>query len=396
MALAFSALLSPFQQVKQPDAKTVTAVDYLSNTANAVFTVAPSITLNPNTGNAGSSVTVSGSGFAAAKTLTATYAGSSVTLSGTTITDATGSFSGAIFIVPTTTTGGAQTVTIKDANSNTGSGAFTVNTLSQSISVSMSNSAPTSTVTINGGSPAPNQFAADGTTHNILMVAGDTFTLSFSNSGNIRNGFIVSNAFSAISSSYTASTNPLSLTALEQVQNTFSATIIGGNPPNGDFVVLTGTYLSVPGTQLAPSISVGGHSSASSLVWSDYNTPVTFPASTAISGGTGYTNERWTIGSASSTTALTTGGGTYSKTYYHQFFQTLSYSVFGVGFPTAPSASGTTLGVAYVPSLTNSPTGYWFDTSGSITFTTSAGGIGEQWTPVPGEYFRINSANSDC
>jgi hypothetical protein len=56
--------------------------------------------------------------------------------------------------------------------------------------------------------------------------------------------------------------------------------------------------------------------------------------------------------------------------------------VSGGGSP-SPSATGTSLGVAYVPSLTTTATGYWFDASGSITFSTSTGGTGEQWTPVP-------------
>ena len=71
----------------------------------------------------------------------------------------------------------------------------------------MSNSAPGATVTVNGGYPSPNTFAADGNPHKYNDGCRRTFTLSFSNSGNTRDGFNVSNAFSATSSSYTASTN---------------------------------------------------------------------------------------------------------------------------------------------------------------------------------------------
>ncbi len=214
--------------------KTINATDASSNSAIATFTVIPSISLNPTSGNAGSTVTVSGSGFAANKQITATYAGSSITLSGTTSTNATGSFSGATFTVPTSTAGGAQTVVFNDANSNSANGTYTVNTFTQRITVTLSNSAPATQVIINGGYPQPNTLAADGTQYSIQMVAGASFTLSFSNSGNTRDGFSLSNAFSATSSSYTASINSISVTAYEQVQNSFSTTFNGGSPVGGD------------------------------------------------------------------------------------------------------------------------------------------------------------------
>ncbi|MGA2698423.1 MAG: hypothetical protein ABSE74_02155, partial [Methanoregula sp.] len=61
---------------------------------------------------------------------------------------------------------------------------------------------------------------------------------------------------------------------------------------------------------------------------------------------------------------------TVNPLYYHQYLQTLSYSVVGGGSPTAPTATGTALGVAYAPSLTTTATPYWFDASGSVTFST--------------------------
>jgi len=356
--------------------KTVNATDASSNSAIATFTLTPSISLNPTSGNAGSTVTVSGSGFAGNSGLTATFAGSTVTISGTTSTNSSGSFTGANFTVPVSTAGGAQTVVIKDASSNSANATYTVNTLYQKITVAINNSAPSATVTVNGGYPSPNAFAADGTPYNIMMVAGASFNLSFSNSGNTRDGFIVSNAFSATSSSYTASTNSISVPAYEQVQNTFSATFNGGSPGSGDSLTLTGTYL---GAGSSTIVTLNSGNSWRASAWSDYNTAATFPVSTANSGS----SEHWTIGSAYSTTGLTAGGNTYSQTYYHQYLQTLSYTVVGVGSPTAPTATGTALGVAYVPSLTTSATPYWFDALGSITFSTSAIGPGEQWGPIP-------------
>jgi hypothetical protein len=358
-------------------AKNVTAIDALSNAAYATFNVVTSISLNPNYGNAGSTVTVSGSGFASGSPLTATYTGTSLTLSGTTSTNATGGFSGATFTVPSSTAGGAQTVTITDASSNSANATFAVNTLPQKITVTLANSAPTATVTVNVGySSPPIQFPADGTPYTINLPSGALFTLSFSNSGTTQDGFNVSSTFSATTSTYTASINSISVTAYEQVQNTFSAPFPDGNPGSGGSLTLTGTYLGAASSTIA---TLNSGNTWSTPAWSDYNTAVTFPASTSNSGS----NEQWTYGSPYVTPVLTTGGNTYSPIYYNQYLQTLSYTVVGGGAPTAPTATGTALGVAYVPSLTNVATGYWFDASGSVTFSTSAGATGEQWAPGP-------------
>jgi hypothetical protein len=59
-----------------------------------------SITLTPNAGLAGSTVSVSGVGFNPSSPLTATFNGAPVSLGGTTSTDGTGAFSGATFTVP--------------------------------------------------------------------------------------------------------------------------------------------------------------------------------------------------------------------------------------------------------------------------------------------------------
>jgi hypothetical protein len=364
--------------------KTVNASDANSNFAIATFTVNPSISLSPTSGDAGSIVTVSGSGFAATKTLTGTYAGSPITLSGTTSTDATGSFSGASFTVPISTTGGNQTVVIRDSSSNSSSAIYSVNTLYQSITVTMGNSAPSTTVTVNGGYPSPNAFAADGNTYNIIMVAGAPFTLSLSGSANMRNGFNVANAFSATSSSYTASTNSLSLNAYLQVQNTFSATFNSGNPNSGDSITLLGTYL---GTSSSPIAVLNSSNSWRISNWTDYNTAVSFPASTANSGS----SEHWILSSPYSTALLTTGGSTYSQTYYHQCLQTLSY--IANGSPSAPTTTGTAFGIAYTPSLTTTAAGYWFDASGTLVFSTVPGSAGERWAPNPASVTATSTHN---
>ncbi len=366
-------------------AKTISAKDASANLATASFSVAPSITLSPTSGNAGSTVYVSGQGFAGSLGLSATYAGTSVAISVTTTTTSSGTFTGATFTVPTSTTAGAQTVVIKDASSNSAQATFTVNTVSQTISVTMLNSAPIATVTINGGYPNGNPTTtinADGTPNSISFVAGATFTLSFTNSGNTRDGFVVSNAFSATSSQYTANGNSVSATALEQVQNTFSATFSGGNPGSGDTLVLTGTYLGAPSSTIL-SLNVAGVPSASSLAWSDYNTAVTFLAATTKSSST----EQWVINGASPTNPLKTGGSTYSKTYYNQYSIAFQYSGGGSGY-SAPTVSYTQFGGAGAPvtAVTSGATAVWVDATTTYTYTNPLSGSTSsvQWATSSG------------
>ena len=180
--------------------------------------------------------------------------------------------------------------------------------ITQPIAVEFENSAAQATVTITGGNPSPSTFPADGSVHNIIMDDGASFTLSFSNTGNKRNGFEVDDSFSATSDSYVASTNSISETAYAQVQNTFVASGLSGP----DSVELIGTYL---GDSDSLIVTLNSGNSWTSVAWSDYNSAVTFPAFSEASSE----NERWSIGDAFTTSALTAGGGVYSPHYYYQF-----------------------------------------------------------------------------
>ena len=189
----------------------------------------------------------------------------------------------------------------------------------------------------------------------------------------LRDGFIVSNVFSATSSSYTADGTAKSTTAYEQVQNTFSAAFNGGNPAGGDSLVLTGTYLGAGSYNIATLTS----SSWSASAWSDYNTAVTFPSNTAISGST----QRWAINGAYSTLALTTGGSPYSQTYYHQYPFQLDYLISGTGSPNAPILTTTQFGSSYIPMLSTSLSTYWLDSGQSwgVTNPLVGSGYNERW-----------------
>src|SRR5438445_429877 len=126
----------------------------MSNSSSAQFTVttppppppSASISLNPTSGPAGTTVTVTGSNFAANSGITISYDGTTVTTTpGTITTSSTGSFS-ATFTVPASTAG-SHTVSAKDAVSNSASAQYTV---TPSISLSPTTGPTGTIVTIKG------------------------------------------------------------------------------------------------------------------------------------------------------------------------------------------------------------------------------------------------------
>jgi len=109
----------------------------------------PAVNLNLPIGPVGQVVSVSGTNFAASTALSATFAGSSITLSGTTSTDASGAFTGATFTVPSATAG-AKTV-IFTAGATSAPTTFTITVVGVPTIVLTPTSGPVgTTVTVDG------------------------------------------------------------------------------------------------------------------------------------------------------------------------------------------------------------------------------------------------------
>jgi hypothetical protein len=163
---------------------TVSATDASSNTASAFFTVTPSISLAPASGNVGSSVTVTGAGFASTSTTTLKYNGvTQTTIPATITTNAAGGFSASFNVPPLSV--GANTVTATDVSANTASATFTVtkalepNVNSQKINTVGSVTSTTLTISTNTGSDliyACEYTENSGLTYTISDTALSTWT----------------------------------------------------------------------------------------------------------------------------------------------------------------------------------------------------------------------------
>ena len=101
-----------------------------TSTKGATWTAAttPFAGLSPANGSSGQTIAVTGSGFAATSALSAKFNGATVALSGTTTTSATGTITGAAFVVPGSLTSGASyQLVIADAAGDRAVTIFTVN-----------------------------------------------------------------------------------------------------------------------------------------------------------------------------------------------------------------------------------------------------------------------------
>ncbi len=228
----------------------------------------------------------------------------------------------------------------------------------QPMSIEMSNSAPSASVSVNGCYPTPSSFPSDGNSHPIQMLPSCSFTLSFSNSGNSRDGFSASGSFMAESlpqSSCPAGTcSEMLFTAYHQLQNTYRANPAA--PSTWD----AGLTIPVSGTQLGSAGQTGCSIStiedgevASCTAWFDYRTEVNVASPIAVSG-----TERW-INSGRNNFTQATGSNQDTVNFVDQFQIAFRVGPLGAG---STNPSGPKLWENYGPlPVTASPNeGYLF------------------------------------
>ncbi|MDA4122917.1 MAG: YncE family protein, partial [Thaumarchaeota archaeon] len=183
-------------------------------------------------------------------------------------------------------------------------------------------------------------------------------------------------------SSFTDTTggNTHNVNYYKQYTNSFAYSVMDGGSPAAPALICT---------QLGSSGACGTLGLFTSAIWVDSGG--SYSATNPTTGSTG--TERWDSNAASG--VISSGGVTIAVSYYHQYLQTLSYSVIGGGSPTSPTASGLEFGSAYTPSLTGSPTGYWFDATGTVSFTDPiSGGANEQWSSPVSSISATSSATT--
>src|SRR2546428_109833 len=201
---------------------TVKATDASNHPASAQFTVTTTpiatISLNPSSGPAGTTVTVTGTNFSPNSAIIAvTYDGTSVTTNPAIIqTDSSGGFS-ATFAVPSPSNPGSHTVNATDASSNSASTPFTVTT--PSISLSPSSGPAGTTVNISGSNFVANSaitITYDGsgittTPTTVTANSAGSFTCSITVPSSIA-GLLTVNAtdasFNSASASFTVTVPP--------------------------------------------------------------------------------------------------------------------------------------------------------------------------------------------
>src|SRR5256712_7531928 len=231
---------------------TVKATDASANSASASFTVTtgtitPTISLNPSSGPVGTTVTVSGSGFASNSGISITYGGTAITTNPTTITtDSTGSFAGSITVTPSSL--GTHTVKATDASSNSASAQFTV---TPAISLSPSSGSAGTSVTVTGNSFSPSSHVTisfDGT-----RVSTTPGKIKTDGSGKFSASFTVPTSSAA---------GPHTVKAADALSNSASASFtvttgtitpsISLNPTSGP----TGTTVNISGSNFAANSGI--------------------------------------------------------------------------------------------------------------------------------------------
>jgi hypothetical protein len=241
----------------------------------------------------------------------------------------------------------------------------------QPISIDMSNSAPSANVTVNGCDASPSTFPADGKPQSIVVLPSCAFTLSFSNAGNVRNGFPVSGSFNATSppqSSCGAGNCPvIPLTAYQQLQNTYRANpATPGTWDAGLTIPVSGTQLGVTGQTGCSISTVSKGGFASCMAWFDYHTQVNVASPVAVSE-----TEQWSQSGGANFTQRT-GGNRDTASFIDQFQISFAPSPSGTG-STNPSGSNVWESYGSLPIAATPIAGYLFNTwsanVGVITFT---------------------------
>jgi hypothetical protein len=229
----------------------------------------------------------------------------------------------------------------------------------QPVSIAMSDSAPNATVSVNGCYPTPSTLPSDGKTHLILVIPACTFTLSFSNLANTRDGFPVSGSLTPVSppqSSCSLGTCPIvHLTAYEQLRNTYLAKPVDPVAWDANLTIaVSGTQLGSPGQTGCSISTVFAEGASSCTAWFDYHTQVNVASPIAVSP-----TERW-VQSGENNFTQTNGGNQDTVGFIDQFQIDFTANPLGAG-STNPSGSKVWESYGSLPVTATPKAGYLFN-----------------------------------
>ena len=217
--------------------------------------------------------------------------------------------------------------------------------------------APTAAFTLSGCDVSPTSVAGDGAVHDVSASPSCTITvsapLSSTNAGfNLTTG--VTTTLTTCSSG-TCSTQALDY--YYQLRNTYEATPQSPTTWGGaSTIAVSGTSLGASATICTISTTTGG-GAAECLGWSDYDTPVSFPATATISG------EVWDAQAPTSFTD-TTGGNTNDVEYVYSV--STSFTDGQNASLVIGQASFTTSGYGTTQNSLSDPVGLAFDSHGDL------------------------------
>lgn len=332
----------------------VSATDSNGQSASAPFTVTtPAITLSAPQGPAGTTVTVSGSGFSVSAGVTLSFDGSRITscTSGSLTTSSAGTFSCSV-TVPSSC--GGSTVTATDETGRSASATFTVTV--PVLSVSPGSGIAGSSATVSGsGFPVSSgvTLSFDGvpiavcTEGGLATSASGAFGCSVSvPSGTSGSAVIASAQGSSASASFTVTLPPAITVSPGQGPVGTSVTVSGANFPAGSTVTID-----FDGVKVSCGCGNQGTSVGSSG---------TFSCTFTVPSGT----------SGTEVTASDSGGGSASATF--------AVTTPAISLSSASGAAGSTVTISGTGFSTSSPLTLTFDgvsvrscSSGSLTTSSS-------------------------
>lgn len=156
---------------RAPGAHTVAVTDSLGALSTAFTSVTPAMSIDPISGYAGKTVTVTGTNFAASATVTITYDGTAVTTTPSPLTSSADGALSATFVAPSSGPG-AHTVVVNDG-ATTANATFTV---TSSVSASATSGAVGAQNTVSGLGFPPNSAVTFTFDNTPLVVSGSVVT----------------------------------------------------------------------------------------------------------------------------------------------------------------------------------------------------------------------------